>query len=57
MELADIMVYDEKIQSSYFVLRTSGRQFENDVLAHEASLKLAKANFYKKKISIGRYNK
>lgn len=48
MELADIMVYDEKFNQAILYYAQVEDNLKNDVLAHEASLKLAKANFYKK---------
>ena len=48
MELADIMVYDEKFNQAILYYAQVEDNMKNDVLAHEASLKLAKANFYKK---------
>ena len=48
MELADIMVYDEKFNQAILFYAQVEENLKNDVLAHEASMKLAKANFYKK---------
>lgn len=48
MELADIMVYDEKFNQAILYYAQVEENMKNDVLAHEASMKLAKANFYKK---------
>ncbi len=48
MELADIMLYDEKFNQAILYYAQVEENLKNDVLAHEASLKLAKANFYKK---------
>lgn len=48
MELADIMVYDEKFNQAILYYAQVEDNLKNDVLAHEASLKLAKANYYKK---------
>ncbi|WP_445714646.1 tetratricopeptide repeat protein [Flavobacterium sp.] len=48
MELADIMMYDEKFNQAILYYAQVEDNLKNDVLAHEASLKLAKANFYKK---------
>lgn len=48
MELADILVYDEKFNQAILYYAQVEDNLKNDVLAHEASLKLAKANFYKK---------
>ena len=48
MELADIMVYDEKFNQAILYYAQVEENLKNDVLAHEASFKLAKANFYKR---------
>lgn len=48
MELADILIYDEKFNQAILYYAQVEENLKNDVLAHEASLKLAKANFYKK---------
>ncbi|MFY8069323.1 MAG: tetratricopeptide repeat protein [Flavobacterium sp.] len=48
MELADILIYDEKFNQAILYYAQVEENIKNDVLAHEASLKLAKANFYKK---------
>ena len=48
MELADIMIFDEKFNQAILYYAQVEENLKNDVLAHEASLKLAKANFYKK---------
>lgn len=48
MELADIMVFDEKFNQAILYYAQVEENLKNDVLAHEASMKLAKANFYKK---------
>src|SRR5574343_635036 len=48
MELADIMVFDEKFNQAILFYAQVEENLKNDVLAHEASMKLAKANFYKK---------
>jgi len=48
MELADIMVYDEKFNQAILYYAQVEDNLKNDVLAHEASIKLANANFYKK---------
>ena len=48
MELADIMAYDEKFNQAILYYAQVEDNLKNDVLAHEASMKLAKANFYKK---------
>ncbi len=48
MALGDIMVFDEKFNQAILYFAQVEDNLKNDVLAHEASLKLAKANFYKK---------
>ena len=48
MELADIMVFDEKFNQAILYYAQVEENLKNDVLAHEASMKLAKASFYKK---------
>jgi tetratricopeptide (TPR) repeat protein len=48
MELADILIYDEKFNQAILYYAQVEENLKNDVLAHEASLKLAKANFYKR---------
>jgi tetratricopeptide (TPR) repeat protein len=48
MELADILIYDEKFNQAILYYAQVEENLKNDVLAHEASLKLAQANFYKK---------
>jgi tetratricopeptide (TPR) repeat protein len=48
MELADIMVYDEKFNQAILYYAKVEENLKNDVIAHEASFKLAKANFYKR---------
>jgi tetratricopeptide (TPR) repeat protein len=48
MELADIMVYDEKFNQAILYYAQVEENLKNDVIAHEASFKLAKANFYKR---------
>ena len=48
MELADIMVYDEKVNQAFLYYAQVEENLKNDVIAHEASFKLAKANFYKR---------
>ncbi|MFD2908754.1 hypothetical protein ACFSX9_08385 [Flavobacterium ardleyense] len=47
MDLADIMVYDEKFNQAILYYAQVEDNLKNDVLAHEASMKLATANFYK----------
>ncbi len=48
MALGDIMVFGEKFNQAILYYAQVEDNLKNDVLAHEASLKLAKANFYKK---------
>lgn len=48
MELANILVYDEKFNQAILYYAQVEENLKNDVLAHEASFKLAKANFYKR---------
>lgn len=48
MTLGDIMVFGEKFNQAILYYAQVEDNLKNDVLAHEASLKLAKANFYKK---------
>jgi tetratricopeptide (TPR) repeat protein len=47
MELADIMVYDEKFNQAILYYAQVEDNLKNDELAHEASMKIAKANYYK----------
>ena len=47
MELADIMVFDEKFNQAILYYAQVEDNLKNDVLAHEASMKLATSNFYK----------
>lgn len=47
MELADIMVYDEKFNQAILYYAQIEDNLKNDELAHEASMKMAKANYYK----------
>jgi len=47
MELADIMVYDEKFNQAILYYAQVEDNLKNDEMAHEASMKLAKANYYK----------
>ena len=47
MELADIMVYDEKFNQAILYYAQVEDNLKNDELAHEASMKMAKANYYK----------
>jgi tetratricopeptide (TPR) repeat protein len=48
MELADILIYDEKFNQAILYYAQVEENLKNDVIAHEASFKLAKANFYKR---------
>ncbi|MFD2892359.1 tetratricopeptide repeat protein [Flavobacterium chuncheonense] len=48
MELADIMLYDEKFNQAILYYAQIEENLKNDVMAHEASMKMAKANYYKK---------
>lgn len=48
MELADVMVFDEKFNQAILYYAQVEDNLKNDVLAHEASMKLALASFYKK---------
>jgi tetratricopeptide (TPR) repeat protein len=47
MELADIMVYDEKFNQAILYYAQVEDNLKNDELAHESSMKMAKANYYK----------
>ena len=47
MELADIMVFDEKFNQAILYYAQVEHNLKNDELAHEASMKMAKANYYK----------
>ena len=47
MELADIMVFDEKFNQAILYYAQVEENLKNDELAHEASMKMAKANYYK----------
>lgn len=47
MELADILVYDEKFNQAILYYAQVEDNMKNDVLAHDASMKMAKANYYK----------
>lgn len=47
MELADILVYDEKFNQAILYYAQVEDNMKNDVIAHEASMKMAKANYYK----------
>lgn len=47
MELADCMVFDEKFNQAILYYAQIEENLKNDELAHEASMKMAKANYYK----------
>ncbi|WP_320815897.1 tetratricopeptide repeat protein [Flavobacterium sp.] len=47
MELADIMVFDEKFNQAVLYYAQVEENLKNDELAHEASMKMAKTNYYK----------
>lgn len=47
MKLADIMVFDEKFNQAILYYAQVEDNLKNDELAHEASMKMAKANYYK----------
>lgn len=47
MELADVLLFDEKFNQSILYYAQVEENMKNDVLAHEASMKMAKANYYK----------
>jgi hypothetical protein len=47
MELADIMVFDEKFNQAILYYAQIEENLKNDELAHEASMKMAKANYFK----------
>ena len=47
LELADILVYDEKFNQAILYYAQVEDNVKNDALAHEASMKMAKANYYK----------
>ncbi|NHN27139.1 tetratricopeptide repeat protein [Flavobacterium jejuense] len=47
MELADILIYDEKFNQAILYYAQVEENMKNDVIAHEASMKMAKANYYK----------
>ena len=48
LQLADILLYDEKINQAILYYAQVEENLKNDEIAHEASMKMAKANFYKK---------
>ncbi len=47
MELADIMIYDEKFNQAILFYAQVEDNMKNDPLAYEATMKMAKANYYK----------
>ena len=47
MELADILVYDEKFNQAILYYAQVEDNMKNDAIAYDASLKMAKANYYK----------
>ena len=47
MELADILIYDEKFNQAILYYAQVEDNMKNDGIAHEASMKMAKANYYK----------
>ncbi|WP_445456085.1 tetratricopeptide repeat protein [Flavobacterium sp. HNIBRBA15423] len=47
MELADVLLYDEKFNQAILYYAQVEENMKNDVIAHEASMKMAKANYYK----------
>lgn len=47
IELADVLLFDEKFNQSILYYAQVEENMKNDVLAHEASMKMAKANYYK----------
>lgn len=47
MELADIMLYDEKFNQALLYYSQVELDLKNDVVAHEASLKAAKTSYFK----------
>ncbi|AWM12992.1 hypothetical protein DI487_03335 [Flavobacterium sediminis] len=48
MELADIFLYDEKFNQAILYYAQIEDNLKNDEMAHQASMKMAKANYYKK---------
>lgn len=48
MALADILVLDDKFNQAILYFAQVEENLKNDVLANEASMKIAKTNFYKK---------
>ncbi len=47
MELADVLIYDEKFNQAILYYAQVEENMKNDIIAHEASMKMAKANYYK----------
>uniref|UniRef100_UPI00404B3E6B tetratricopeptide repeat protein n=1 Tax=Flavobacterium sp. TaxID=239 RepID=UPI00404B3E6B len=47
MELADIMVYDEKFNQAILYYAQVENNLQNDDVSYEASMKMAKANYFK----------
>jgi tetratricopeptide (TPR) repeat protein len=47
MELADILLYEEKFNQALLFYSQIQEDLKNDVLGHEASLKVAKTSYYK----------
>ena len=47
MELADIMLFEEKFNQALLYYSQIQEDLKNDVLGHEASLKVAKTSYYK----------
>lgn len=47
MELADIMVYDEKFNQALILYSQVEEDLKNDELAHQASFKIAKTSYFK----------
>ncbi|VXB36157.1 conserved exported hypothetical protein [Flavobacterium sp. 9AF] len=47
MELADILIYDEKFNQAILYYAQVEDNMKNDAIAHEASMKMARANYYK----------
>lgn len=47
MELADVLIFDEKFNQAILYYAQIEDNMKSDALAYEASMKMAKANFYK----------
>ena len=47
MELADILVFDEKFNQALIYYSQIQKKVKNDILAQEASFKVAKTSYYK----------